>query len=257
MKENELYSIICDECTDSSNREQLSLSVRYVADMRVQESFLGFIELDSGVTGEAIAAVIEAALVECHLDPTHIRGQAFDGASNMSGQYKGCAAIIQRKYPLAAYFHCCSHALNLVVVKACSLLQVQNLFSIVSKVYYFFDNHPKRQYILNTFCDSSSKLKSLCRTRWLQRIDALHIFVDLFDSIIMSFDQVANNSSNWSRDSLVDAVSLSKAMLNFEFIITLHIVERYLSYTESLTRSLQARASDIIHIKSGLDRCSL
>ena len=84
MKENELYSIICDECTDSSNREQLSLSVRYVADMRVQESFLGFIELDSSVTGEAIAAVIEAALVECHLDPTHIRGQAF-----------GCAAIIQ------------------------------------------------------------------------------------------------------------------------------------------------------------------
>ena len=74
MKENELYSIICDECTDSSNREQLSLSVRYVADMRVQESFLGFIELDSGVTGEAIVAVIEAALVECHLDPTHISG---------------------------------------------------------------------------------------------------------------------------------------------------------------------------------------
>ena len=164
MKENELYSIICDECTDSSNREQLSLSVRYVADMMVQESFLGFIELDSGVTGEAIAAVIEEALVECHLDPTHIRGQAFDGASNMSGRYKGCAAIIQRKYLLAAYFHCCSHVLNLVVVKACSLLQVQNIFSIVSKVYYFFDNHPKRQYILNTFCDSSSKLKSLCRT---------------------------------------------------------------------------------------------
>ena len=237
---------VCACVCDRSNREQLSLSVRYVADMRVQESFLGFIELDSGVTGEAIAAVFEAALVECHLDPTHIRGQVFDGASNMSGRYKGCAAIIQRKYPLAAYFHCCSHALNLVVVKACSLLQVQNLFSIVSKVYYFFDNHPKRKYILNTFCDSSSKLKSLCRTRWLQRIDALHIFVDLFDSIIMSFDQVANNSSNWSRFLFVDAVSLSKAMLNFEFIITLHIVERYLSYTESLTRSLQARASVII-----------
>ena len=88
VKKNELYSIICDECTDSSNREQLSLSVRYVADMRVQEFFLGFIELVSGVTGEAIAAVIEAVLVECHLDPTHIRGQAFDGASNMSGRYR-------------------------------------------------------------------------------------------------------------------------------------------------------------------------
>ena len=96
------------------------------------------------------------------------------------------------------------------------------------------------------FVMGRSKLKSLCRTRWLQRIDALQIFVDLFDSIINSFDQVTNNPSNWSRDSLVDATSLSKAMLNFDFIVTLHLVERYMSYTESLTKSLQASALNII-----------
>ena len=28
VKESELYSIICDECTDGANQEQLSLSVR-------------------------------------------------------------------------------------------------------------------------------------------------------------------------------------------------------------------------------------
>ena len=128
------YSIICDECTDSSNKEQLSLSVGYFANKEIHESFIGF----------------------------------FD---------------------------------------------------------HFFENHPKCQYVLNTFCDGSSKLKSLCRTRWLQRINALHIFVDLFDSINL-FDQVTNNPSNWSRDSLVDATSLSKAMLNFDFIVTLHLVER-------------------------------
>ena len=71
-----LYSIICDECTDSSNKEQLSLSVRYVADAQIHESFVGFFELDEGVTGESIAAVIETALVECHLDPTKMRVQA-------------------------------------------------------------------------------------------------------------------------------------------------------------------------------------
>ena len=30
VKQNELYSIICDECTDGANKEQLSLSVRYM-----------------------------------------------------------------------------------------------------------------------------------------------------------------------------------------------------------------------------------
>ena len=162
VKESKLYSIICDECTDSSNNEQLSLSVRYVKEGQVRESFLGFFELVEGMTGEAIATTIEAALADCHLDPTKIRGQAYDGAGSMSGRYKGCAAVIQQKYPLAIYSHCCSHVLNLAVVKACSLIQVQNLFGVMEKVYRFFDNHPKRQYTLNKFCEkSSSKLKSL------------------------------------------------------------------------------------------------
>ena len=70
--------------------------------------------------------------------------------------------------------------------------------------------------------------------------------MDIFDCIIKSFDHVSSNPSNWSRDSIVDAISLSKAMLNFDFIIALHTVEQYMSYTESLTRSLQAKALDLL-----------
>ena len=155
--------------------------------------------------------------------------------------------ILKEKYPLAIYFHCCSHVLNLAVVNSCGSIQVQNLFAVAGKVYRFFDNHPKRQYLLNRFCEgSSTKAKSLCKTRWLQRIDALHVFMDMFDSIIKALDNVVTNASNWSRDAVVDAMSLNKAMLDFEFIIALYVVERYLSYTENLTRSLQARALDIL-----------
>lgn len=106
-------------------------SVQCVKDEQVRESFLDFFELDKGVSGQAIATLIEAALAECHLNPSLVRGQAYDGVSSMSGRYRGCAAIIQQKYPLAAYSHCCSHVLNLAVVKACSLIQVQNLFSTI------------------------------------------------------------------------------------------------------------------------------
>lgn len=52
------------------------MSVRYVAREKVCESFVGFFELDEGVTGEAIATVIEKAIADCHLDPFKIRGQA-------------------------------------------------------------------------------------------------------------------------------------------------------------------------------------
>jgi len=250
VAESGFFSVICDECTDSSNKEQLSLSVRYVANDQVCESFVGFFELNEGVTGRAIATTIENALADCHLDPSQMRGQAYDGASNMSGKYKGCAAIIQQKYPLAMYSHCCSHILNLAVVQACSLVQVQNMLGVIDKVFKFFDNHPKRQYLLNTSCAAdglaTSKLKSLCKTRWVQRIDALQLFVSMFVSIIKSFDQVTTNSSDWSRDSITDAMSLCKAMLNFEFIITLITVERCMSFTHNLTTSLQAKAIDIL-----------
>ena len=90
------------------------------------------------------------------------------------------------------------------------------------------------------------KLKSLRKTRWLQRIDAFHIFIDIFDNIIKPFDHVTATSSSWSRESVVDAMALSKPMLNLDFIVALYTVERYMSYTEGLTRSLQARALDLL-----------
>ena len=100
--------------------------------------------MHEGETGKAIATIIETALVECPLDSNKIRGQAYDGASNMSGKYKGCMRVQQL---FAIYSHCCSDALNLAEVSACSLTQVNNLFGVVCKVYKFFHNHPKRHYI--------------------------------------------------------------------------------------------------------------
>ena len=85
MEENKFYSIICDECTDCANKEQLSFSIRYVYNDQICESFVGFFELNEGVSGEAIAATVEKALIECHLDPNTMRGQAYDGAGNMCG----------------------------------------------------------------------------------------------------------------------------------------------------------------------------
>ena len=36
---------------------------------------------------------------------------------------------------------------------------------------------------------------------------------------------IVSNCSEWSRDAVIDAVSLSKAILDFEFIIALYTVE--------------------------------
>lgn len=41
---------------------------------------------------EAIASTTENAIGKCNLDLTLLRGQAYDGASNMCGKYK---AVLQ------------------------------------------------------------------------------------------------------------------------------------------------------------------
>ena len=69
VEENGVFCIICDECTDIANQEQLSLSVRYVVREKVCESFIGFFELDEGVSGEAIGGKIEKAIADWYLDP--------------------------------------------------------------------------------------------------------------------------------------------------------------------------------------------
>ena len=64
VEENGVFSKICDESTDIANQEQLSLSVWYVVREKVCESFIGFFELDEGVSGEAIAGKIEKAITD-------------------------------------------------------------------------------------------------------------------------------------------------------------------------------------------------
>ena len=66
-----------------------------------------------------------------HLDPSKMRGQAYDGASNMSGKTSGTAARVSSVYPLAQYTHCASHSLNLAVVGSIQEASVRNMIGVV------------------------------------------------------------------------------------------------------------------------------
>ena len=48
--------------------------------------------------------------------------------------------------------------------------------------------------------------------------------MDMFDSVVKSFDHIVSNHSEWSRDAVINAVSLSKAILVFEFLVHYSIV---------------------------------
>ena len=56
-KKAQCFSVIADEVTDCSNKERLSLVVKYANsdDFQIREDLVSFIECDSGITGHALA----------------------------------------------------------------------------------------------------------------------------------------------------------------------------------------------------------
>ena len=72
------------------------------------------------IVGVDIAKAILKELHTLGLDMKYCRGQAYDGAANMSGEISGTATIICKDYPLATYTHCKSYCLNLALMKSCS-----------------------------------------------------------------------------------------------------------------------------------------
>jgi hypothetical protein len=120
VKQAKFYSVIADEVTDAANKEELSISLRFVLDGVVKEMFVDFVEVER-ITGRVLAQTILQWLSAHGLSPADIRGQCYDGASNMSGAVSGCKSIAQQEAPLALYFHCAAHRLNLAVVSACKI----------------------------------------------------------------------------------------------------------------------------------------
>ena len=89
------YPIIMDGTRDVSGVVQEAMCLRYVdTDLLVHEDFIGLCEATS-TTGENLARIILDVLLRLNLPISGLRGQAYDGASNMAGKYSGAQAVIQ------------------------------------------------------------------------------------------------------------------------------------------------------------------
>ena len=112
IKNSKFFSIMCDECTDASNREQLAICIRWVhADLEPHEDFIGLYQLDK-TSADFITGRIKDVLVRLKLSLSRCRGQCFDGASTMRGPRNGVAKQLSDEESRAVYIHCYGHALR-------------------------------------------------------------------------------------------------------------------------------------------------
>lgn len=91
------FTIMVDETTDMSNKEQVVLVFRWVDnDLNPHEESVGLYQTDS-ITSDALVAVIKDVLLRLNLKIECCRGQCYDGASAMAGSKKGVAKMRVKK----------------------------------------------------------------------------------------------------------------------------------------------------------------
>ena len=87
LKRPRFFSVLADEATDVSNKEQMPLILRFVdKEGNIHEDFIMFILCENGVSGEAIADSIVSEIRNLNLDMNNCHGQRYDGAGNMAGK---------------------------------------------------------------------------------------------------------------------------------------------------------------------------
>ena len=271
IKQAKYYSIMADEVT-SHNTEQLAFCVRFVdSKSNIREEFLAFVKLER-ITGEFIAGAILQLLVELGIPVEDMRGQGYDGATNISSQRVGVNARLREleQSPLATYVHCSGHCLNLVISHSCALPEVRNVVDRLKHCCRFFLLSPKRNGLLELIVKNKmvhdvarrKALLDLCKTRWAERQNAYRHFYQAYVYIVEALEMIGYGKHievhgdlyhDWDTASRSEAQQILVSITSFEFIVVFLTMYQYLSHLSGVTVQLQSTTLDIIEAYGMID----
>lgn len=242
IEEANIYSVLIDETTDVSHCEQVSLVVRYVYQMEVKERFVQVCNV-SKTTGEEMEKTVLDLLKNNGLQIQNMRGQGYDGAANMSGQYRGLQSRILQHNEKALYVHCQAHCLNLVLVEAAkSSLHFITFFNLVQKLYVFLTSSTKRHTAF-VKCQKALhpgerviQLQKLSDTRWACREKALKALLKVMSSVVKVLTDITEQEPP---DTAAGDARMYLKAIDFEFLLCLEIATPVFEVTALASDALQ------------------
>ncbi|XP_050379409.1 uncharacterized protein LOC126796707 [Argentina anserina] len=149
------------------------------------------------------------------LQVRNMRGQGYDGASNMRGIYNGLQALFLEECPYAYYVYCYAHRLQLTLNAT-----VQG----VQEIWQFFITLG----LIVNFVDASAKWHSALRA--------------------VTKEEIANLTLNDMMDKGVEgqAEAILKALRSFDFVFCLLLMNKVMKVTELLCQTLQRKSIDLV-----------
>jgi uncharacterized membrane protein YecN with MAPEG domain len=192
IQESKYFSISVDSTPDVTHVDQLTFTFHYVKQDGPVERFVKFIPIVRH-TGEYLADCVLKFLETYKINVMDCRGQSYDNASNMSGQYNGLQARIKAVNEKAEYVPCGGHSLNLIGLKAaeCCFVVVA-YFLFVQNLYVFF-SASHRCNILCKALGGKLVLKRLIDVRWSAHADAVSALDSGYNEIQSALNLIAND----------------------------------------------------------------
>ncbi|GBL87917.1 Zinc finger MYM-type protein 1 [Araneus ventricosus] len=240
MQAAEYFAILADETKDLSKKEQLSIAVRYLYDGNIHEEFLCIEELET-LDAEGLSSKITNVMKD-RVNFQNCIGQAYDGASVVSGKHAGVNAIIKdRVTPLANYIHCFNHRLNLVLVDIATSIQcVRDCLSLLQNLYVFVSCSNIHTKWIKMQTDRGlivMELKQMSNTRWACQVSMLRTVCKRFMLLYELLSDVIENDSN--SDRVIEARVLLY-QFSPDFIKTLFALRHIFEFTKNTSDLLQS-----------------
>ena len=235
-------AVMVDETTDKSNREQLTLVIRWVnQDFLVSEEFLGLYYM-SAIDAQSIVDVMKDVFLCFQIPFSKLRGQCYDGCSTMAGAKAGVATKVELIEPRAVFTHCFGHALNLGVADTIKqTLAMKECLDTCFEVVKLIKFSPKREALLRELKEEISSeapgVRTLCPTRCIVCAESLSSIAANYNNIQSLWEVAVSSASNTEMKARIQGVQ--SQMKTFKFLFNLILSELILWHTDKLSQTLQ------------------
>ena len=237
------YALIADEAVDSSNKEQLCVSIWWVDDtFNIHEDPVELINVPK-TDSHTLTTLIKDCLLRFSLPLSQCRGQAYDGASNMNGHVSGVAAQIQEIEPTAIYVHCLAHSTNLCLQTLVrEISAIREALDLVMELSQFIRFSPKRSTLFQSLqvqlTPGAPSLKPLCPTHWTVHTRAIEAVISNYQVLTTALIEIHDSGRD---EYALKAGGYLNTMEKFSALFWLKLSHLIFSATEQLSITLQGR----------------
>ncbi|CAN6547091.1 unnamed protein product [Malus baccata var. baccata] len=270
--EGAFFSLLVDGSRDSSTKEQMAVVLRYVNKKgEAIEKFLGVQHVTS-TTSSSLEEAIERFFATTNLSMSKLRGQGYDGASNMKGELNGLETKILNKYPQAFYVHCFAHQLQLALVAVAKGIEgVAIFFNNASILVNTIGSSCKRhdafrekqlEQIKKALdvgdletgrgLNQESSLMRPCDTRWNSHYGTIVSIIVMFEVVVEVLEWIKDDTN---QDNFGEASKLFHDIQTFDFVFHLFFMRLILGITNELSQALQKKDQDIVNAMALVEVC--